>query len=268
MLGPLLFLAAGLGYGDIKIAEFERKAARDIDAQLQGENKKISVDAEVAGLLGAVQGRLTAVTIRASNFSTEGLPLFTETGKPGKGRIGNLRIILSNFYLSGLRVDYLEATIPGCEFDLGLAMKSRKIRLTQSGIGTGYVRLKQDDLVPFILSRVSEIKRVKLRAERGAVFVDGYGEFLVTTTDFSVIAQLAASSDGFQLNLERAKILLGWQRADALASKVLLDALNPVVDLRKDLHLYDAIKVRRLRASSGMIEAWGDTKIPNRPNKP
>ena len=52
------------------------------------------------------------------------------------------------------------------------------------------------------------------------------------------------------------------RRADEVSAQVLLDTLNPVVDLSKGLGLFDAVYVRQIRLRNGVLEATGDTKIP------
>lgn len=265
-LTPLAILAGfgllfGLGNGEIR--RFERDAATDLKSQLTGQNMNVSVRAELNGLAG-LWGDLRSGTIRASDFSTDGLPLFTEPQRRKNGRLGLLRLDLREFVLSGLRVERLEAEIPGCRYDFDLAFRHRKIRLSRSGVGTGTVVLREKDLEDFILRKFSEIKRVSVRIDKDRVFVDGYGEFLIAKTNFTVIAGLQAF-EGTKLLLTDAKIYFDWRRADEPASKALLDTLNPVVDLRKDLGLYDAVTVERIRLRDGRLQAWGATRIPIRP---
>ena len=66
--------------------------------------------------------------------------------------------------------------------------------------------------------------------------------------------------------LAEAKVYLDWRRAEPAAAQVLLDTLNPVVDLNADLGLFDALKIEGVKLDKGVIEAWGKTKIPERPS--
>lgn len=263
---PLAILAGlGLifGLGGAEVRRFERAAAAEIKSKLQGEHAEVSVRTEMNGLAG-LWGELSSATIRATHFETDGLPLFTEPERRKNGKLKLLRIELSDFVLSGLRVERLEAAIPDCRYDFDLALRHKKIRLSRSGIGTGFVVLREQDLADFILRKFSEVKRVSVRIDKDKVFVDGYGEFLIAKTDFVVIASLTPV-DGTKLMLTDAKIYFDWRRADEAASKVLLDTLNPVVDLDKDLGLLDAVFVEGIRLRDGVLKAWGRTKVPERP---
>ena len=268
MIGFILAAIGVLsGFGKISVRQFELAAASDIRGKLTGEHVQVNVQTKLNGLIGGPLGDIKQATIFASNFQTPGLPLFTEPWRSKKGIVRELRIDLSNFMLGKLRVESLKASIPDCRFDYGLATRKKVIRLSKSGVGTGTVRLKAEDLEAFILKKFAEIKRVTVRIEKDKVFVDGFGEFVIVQTNFSVIATLG-SPDGKTLELQNARIFFDDKPAEDAAKKVLLDTLNPVVDLNRDLKLYDAIQVKGIRLLDGYLEAWGDTRIPDSPDPP
>lgn len=257
-----LGLAFGIGAGEVK--RFEKLAAADIGASLSGERKSVRVRSELNGFLGGALGDLKRVTISAERFSTEGLPLFCEPERGTKGKVRELRIQLSDFILSGLRVDRLEATVPDCRFDYDLAIRQRKIRLSRSGTGTGRVRLLEADLEAFLLRKFREIKRVKVRLDRNRAYVTGFGEFLVVQTDFEVIAKLLPL-DGDKILLAEARVFFGEFVADPAVRDLVLRTLNPVVDIDADLGLHGAISMEGIELENGALEAWGKVRIPDRP---
>ena len=65
--------------------------------------------------------------------------------------------------------------------------------------------------------------------------------------------------------LDRARITFDGVPADPMAAKVLLDVMNPVVDLDDDLGLYCAVNVETIRAENGLMIASGRTQIPEKP---
>lgn len=263
---PLLIGLLGLGLlkaANAEVRRFERAAAQEIAAQLSGNEKQVAVQAKVGpeGLFGDV----FQVTIRARDFSADGLPLFAEPWRSTRGRVGTLRIELDSFMLRDLRIQRLRAEIPNCRFDLPLALRRRQIRLSRSGVGTGEVEVTAADLERFILRKYPEIKRVQVRIDRDKVWVDGYGEFLILATDFSVIAKIEPQ-DGDKLVLSHARISLNNRVADDFTRDTLLRTLNPVVNLNSDLRLYGAIQVERITLRDGLLRASGPTKIPVRPS--
>jgi hypothetical protein len=265
MIPLILGLFGALYYlGHSEVRHFENIAAKDIRSKIHGEHAKVSVKVELNGIIGGPLGDLRKATIRASDFETEGVPLFTEPELSKKGLIRDFHIELREFVLSGLRVQELLSDIPDCHFDYGLAVSKKKIRLSASGVGHGEVVIREKDLEAYILRKFKEIKKVSVRVTRGRVLVEGYGEFLIIKTNFLVDAKLIAV-DGTKLMLDEATILFDGKPADELAKKTLLDVLNPVVDLNKDLKLYDAVRVEKIVLQDGVIRASGATKIPVKP---
>jgi len=133
---------------------------------------------------------------------------------------------LQDFYLGGLHVERLEASIPDCRFDLGLAIGKREIRLSRSGAGTGSVTLRDHDLETFVVAKFHDIKRAAIRISGGRIHVDGHGQFLIFDTDFSVEAALVIL-DGSKLALTDATILFDGKPTDESSRQALLAALNP-----------------------------------------
>ena len=252
-------MAALLGGAAVK--HFETLAANDIKSKLRGEHAVVTVHTAPHGLLGHLSGDLNKVTIMAKNFSTDGLPLFTEPDRSKAGKARRVDIALEDFVLAGLHVESLDASIPDCRFDFPLAKRKGKIRLSQSGTGTGSVTIDAPDLEKFILAKFHEIKRVSVHLKDGRALVEGYGEFIVVKANFSVDARLVAV-DGTKLTLADTRISLDNHLATPEAADALLRTLNPIVDLDKDLHLYGTIKVDKIELENEKLTASGATKIP------
>lgn len=259
MLWRLFALGLVFGLGGREVRRFEDVAAREIGGRLEGAQKQVSVKTKIGG-----PEDMLSATIRASRFSTPGLPLFTEPNFSKRGRLRELHLELSDFVLGGLRVESLEATIPECRFDWGLAVSKKTIRLSQSGVGTGRVRLLAKDLEAWILRKFHEIKRIEVRLDRDRVWVKGFGEFVIVQTEFEVMARLVAE-EGVRLVLADAHVYFDGLLADEAVKALVLKTLNPVVDLDGDLGLHGAIRVEGMSLQNGILEAWGRTRIPDRP---
>lgn len=265
-MNPLLpFALLGLGFmaADAEIAKFERAAAEEIALQLEGPNKRVTVEAVPEGL-SAAWGALDSATIEATDFSLKQLPFFTEPERSQAGRLDLLRIRLRDFTMRGLRISELSADIPGCRYDLGLARGQKTFRISKSGEGTGWVKVGEKELADYIVEKYAEVKSATVRVYNDVVWVEGYGEFLIVNTKFTVIAKLTPI-EGTKLVLTDAKIYFDWVRADDAASKVILDLLNPVVELHDELGLYGAIHVTDVRLRDGFVLASGRTRVPERP---
>lgn len=264
LLGGLVALAGALSASEVR--KFERRAAAEIAGRLDGEGKEVRVRADIDGLVGGGLGRLHEVTIAARSFQVSELPLFAEPDRAKDGNIRTLRIRLSDFVLRGLGVEELTADISDSRFDFGLAKKEGKIRLSQSGVGPGYVRMNSAALEKFILHKFREIKSVSVRLEYDKVYVEGRGDFLLFSTDFYVSAKLIARN-GVEVWLDDAWMLLDGKLPLDGSGKVLLDSLNPILDIDKDLRLFGAFQIRDLRSKNGLLELWGVATVPADPRR-
>lgn len=260
-----VLVAAGLfGLGEAQVARAERLAAADLATRLEGG--WVKVDVQPNGF-GAAWGELDRATISAGGFAVDGLPLYEEPERSTAGRVQRLQLRLSDFSLKGLRIESLDADILRSRYDLGLARREGRIRLSRSGSGRGRVLVRQEALAAWIPTRFAEIKRATVTLDKGFAWIEGYGEFLFVATEFQVVSRLAVV-EGTKLVLDRPKIYFRWQRADPLAAQQLLHLLNPVVDLDGDLGLGSAIQVERLVLEDGVLLAEGQTRIPPRPAQP
>jgi len=264
-----LFLAAiGLfgilfGVGASEVRRFENAAARDISGRLAGEHKTVKVRTKIDPLQ-ALGGRIKSATISASQFSTDGLPLFTEPERSKRGRLDELKIQLSDFELSGLRVAKLEARIPDCRFDWGLAQRKGAIRLTQSGIGTGSVEVSRAGLLEFMKVRHPTIRNVRMELAPGRFHLTGTGRFMTFEADVEITSRLE-SPDGYTLHLTDAEILVNGQAANPIAKQTILKILNPVLDLNQHLKLFGALKFDQVEILPDRIRASGVAHIPEHP---
>ncbi|MBV6459295.1 MAG: hypothetical protein HONBIEJF_02440 [Fimbriimonadaceae bacterium] len=266
-MNAIVLAAASLlfGLGHHEIRRFERLATEDIRSRLNTTAEtRIQVRSKLANPITGPFGDISSVLIEAENFQTDALPLFTEPWRSTKGKVGVLKLRLREFSLGKLRIQELSADIPHCRFDYALAVSKKQIRLSRSGLGTGYVAIREADLAAFALTKFREIKRMDIRIQKDKVMVDGYGEFIIAKTPFQVIADLE-SPDGNRLILSRPRIYFDWVRTDEISSQALLKTLNPLVDLQEDLGLFGAMTIDRLRLRDGLLEAWGRTKIPEAP---
>jgi hypothetical protein len=253
-----------IGLGNSEVRRFEREAASEIRSKLQGGGADVTVQARLNGVLGGPLGDLKQVVLRGSNFAASGLPLFTEPERSRKGIVRELKIELEEFDLAGLRVAHLEAASPDCRFDLALALRRRTFRLSRSGLGRGTVRVREKDLADYLMRKYPELQRLSVRIEKGHAFVEGFGQFLILQTDFWLVARLEPRH-GVELVLTNARVVFGDRVADEASKRALLDALNPVVHLDKDLRLHGALTLEGVRLEHGVLEAWGATRIPTRP---
>ncbi|MBC8065398.1 MAG: DUF2993 domain-containing protein [Chlorobia bacterium] len=257
-LAGLLF-----GVGSSEVRRFENAAARDISSRLLGVSKQVKVRIKFDPFQ-AIGGRLKSGTITASNFVTEGLPLFTQPEGSKRGRLDELKISLAEFELTGLQVKKLEARIPNCRFDFGLAQKKGQIRLTKSGIGTGSVEIDQRGLLKYISQRHPTLKNVQLQLLSDQIQISGTGRFMAFEAYVQIQSRLH-SPDGSTIQLVDAEVLINGEKAVPLARDAVLKVLNPVVDLNRDLKLFGALTIDSVTVGANSLMATGRAHIPDHP---
>lgn len=242
----------------------EKRAAVDIAAKLSGPDKEVRVSASFDSPFHALGGNVASATITARNFSVNGLPLFTEPWRSKAGRVGTLHLRLYDFMLRDLPVEELRADIRSCRFDLGLALREKKVRLSKSGEGPGYVRVTADALERFVLEKYREITSISIRLEKYKLFAEGEGDFLVFKSRFYVIADIVPKN-GTELWLANAVVFLDDKRVRDGSDAAILDTLNPVIDQNEDLGLHGALRLERVEIRNGFVELFGTARIPEAP---
>jgi hypothetical protein len=252
-----------LYFGKIEVAGFEKAAAADLVTRLAGDDVRVQVQAKIGP--EAIWGDVARVSIEASGFEADGLPLYTEPKRSRRGVIRNLDIRLSDFRIRGLRIESLSATIPDNRFDFSLALRKRQMRLTRSGEGTGEVVVSEADLADFILLKYKFIDHCTVQIENDKIYVDGSGDFGLFKSGFSVVAKLEPL-DGSKLMLTFARISFDGMLVDDARRDLMIKAINPVVDLDRDLELHGALYVEKLILEDGRMKAIGRARIPEMPN--
>lgn len=263
---PLLIGLAGLGLwraANAEIHRFERLAAEEITAKLAGEARKVTIRANAGP--EAIFGDVHRVTLSATRFEANGLPLYTEPKRSHAGSVSDFEIDLSDFTLRGLHVARLRASIPDCRFDLPLAVRHHNFRLSRSGEGTGEVVVAEQDLQSFILAKFHGVKDIVVHADRDKLFIEGRADILMLSANFALAARLMP--DHGRLLIRYPHLSLNGQPAGEAMVQVLTNFLNPVVDLNRDLGLAGAMDVDRLVLRDGLIRATGRIRIPTQPSE-
>lgn len=264
----LIGLIAALGTGGVlaeaELTRFEREAASEVASHLEPTPATlVGVEVTPLGIVESLRGEVAHVSITAQAFSVSGLPLFTEPHLAKSGTIRRLEIVLHDFNLRGLQVEQLRARLSTCRYDLGLARSRRVLRLSESGEGPGYVRVGERALERFILHKYRNINRVSVRLDAGKILVSGQGDFGLLNVDFLVLGEIGPRN-GTQLVLENARVVLDGMRADPATARGFLEAVNPVIDENRDLHLNGAMTIEQVRIRAGFIELLGTARVPER----
>jgi hypothetical protein len=242
----------------------ERAAERQILQQLGG-NGWVQVRIEPRwGALGVWLARADTITVRASGFHAAEVPFFTETPVPAwQGRAESVQIVLERFSLKGFPVRRLEATIPDVSLDSRAAAFRLKIRLFGAGWGEGRVVLDEEDLATFVKRRLPEVHSPQVRVTASEIYITGDLAALLTVWRFEAKGRVAVR-DGRQVVIDNAQVRVeGEDLPPAVVQKV-ISALNPVLDVERDMNLGSMFVVERVEQEDGFVKLIGRATVSPR----
>jgi hypothetical protein len=254
-------LGAGLLIGT-EWARIESAAEADVKAILGA--KEVSVAATSDGIIGTALGQVQKVTIAASGFAVDGMPLFTDPELSTRGKMRHLEIVLQDFVIRDLPVIELRCNIPNNRFALGL-LREGKVRLTKSGEGTGSVTIDQNGLQTYILKRFSAAESIEITLDKYKLIAKGTASLAMIKRKFEIICDLAIE-DKRRLVIANPITFIEGKRIRDGSDSALLRAFNPVLDLDRDLGLHGAFDMETIRITRGKATIHGRARIPNRPD--
>lgn len=257
----LLFLVGGAKEFTRRL---ERAAERQILQQLGGQGQ-VQVRIQPRwGAIGVWLARAKTITVQASGFQTAQIPFFTERNVPAWcGVADNVRIMLEDFSLSGLPIHRLEATIPRVLLDSREAAFRLRIRLFDAPWGEGSVVLDEQGLAQFVQRRLPEVRLPRVQVTPSQLYIHGELAALLTPWRFEARGVVAVR-DGRQIVVEQVQVSLeGTDLNPTLVQKV-LSALNPILDVERDLRLGKAFVVEHVEQEEGFVRLVGRATIPPR----
>jgi hypothetical protein len=242
----------------------ERAAERQILQQLGG-NGWVQVRIEPRwGALGVWLARADTITVQASGFRAAQMPFFAESPVPAwRGHVERVQIVLERFSLKGFPVRRLEATIPDVSLDSRAAAFRLKIRLFGAGWGEGRVVLDEEDLATFVKRRLPEVHSPQVRVTASEIYITGDLAALLTVWRFEAKGRVAVR-DGRQVVIDNAQVRVeGEDLPPAVVQKV-ISALNPVLDVERDMNLGSMFVVERVEQEDGFVKLIGRATVPPR----
>ena len=258
-----LALAAGVLIGT-EWGRIERAAEADIKAILDAEH--VSITATMDGILGTALGQVESVTIEASGFEVEGMPLFTDPELSQRGKMRRLEIVLKDFVIRDLPVIELRCDIPDNRFALGL-LREGKVRLTKSGEGVGSVVIDEQGLERYILARFRAAESIDIKLDKYKLFAKGTASLAMIRRNFEIICDLAIEDKRRLVIADPITFIEGKRIRDG-SDSALLRAFNPVLDLDRDLGLHGAFDMETILIKGGIATIKGKARIPVRPANP
>ena len=255
----LFAIVLTLGRGAMR--EIEKSAAREIRQRIGGECR---VQLEPDGVDGLMQGRLKTLTVRARDFTLDGLPFTLEPERPRSGRIKQFVMHMSNANLRGLRAERALAIIPEVYYDKSLALSKRIFRLSATGVGACEIVVNERDLAAYIARKFAPYMReVDVQITPEQITVQGTAVLFVGEVRFRAVGKLVPR-EGRYLDLAEVSIETEGANLPAESANLLRQFLNPIIDIERDLGLHDGLSVETIISELGKMRALGKVWIPNK----
>ncbi|MCX7925804.1 MAG: DUF2993 domain-containing protein [Fimbriimonadales bacterium] len=247
-----------LGRGALR--EIEKTAAREIKQRIGGGDFQVKIEPD--GVDGLTQGRLRTLTVRARNFTLDGLPFTLEPDRPKSGRIRQFVLRMENANLRGLRAEHADAVIPDVSYDKGLAISRRVFRLSATGVGVCEIVVNEADLAAYITRKYApSVREVSVRITPEQTTVQGVAVLLANEVRFRAVGKLAPR-DGRYLDLTEVQVQIEGANLPPESANLLRQFLNPIIDIDRDLGLYDGLAVESVQSEPGRLRALGKVWIP------
>jgi len=249
-----------LGRGAIR--ELEKSAAREIRQRI-GDGK-FTVKLDIDGVDGLAQGRLKTLTVQARDFTLNGMPFTLEPERPKSGRIEQFVMLMTNANLRGLRAERATAVIPEVYYDKSLALSKRIFRLSATGIGACEIVINETDLAAYIVRKYAPyLREVTVQITPEQTTVQGVATLFVGEVRFRAVGRLAPR-DGRYLDLAEVHLEIEGANLPSESANLLRRFLNPIIDLERDLGLYDGLAIDAVISEQGRMCARGRVWIPDK----
>jgi len=171
---------------------------------------------------------------------------------------------MTNANLRGLRAEQAVAIIPEVYYDKSLAIRKRIFRLSATGIGACEIVVNETDLAAYILRKYAPyIREVSVQITAEQTIVQGVAALFVGEVRFKAIGKLAPR-DGRYLDLAEVRIEIEGANLPVESANLLRQFLNPIIDIERDLGLYDGLAIDTVLSELGKMRALGRVWIPEK----
>ena len=189
------------------------------------------------GLFGYYANDLYSVDISGRGMTATDLPFRVAARGGWKGSIKHLRLDLRDFTLNGLPVRRLTADIPDSTYDLGWAFYRSRLQLRSVGTGPASVEVGSDALLIYLNRKYSSsLSDVNLRFHNEKIALSGIIRLFGIETEFTATGTLSPRDSRF-VDLTSPVVTLGGKELNAKDAGIILDTVNPLLDLENDFGL-------------------------------
>ena len=243
-------------------AERARYAARrDLERAIPGSSFQVSVVPR--GFLGLAVGEVDSATVRGKGFAVQNLPFTVEPRGGLLARLRTLKLELSDISLRDLPVKTLTASIPRVQVDGFRVLFNGHFTIRGAESGTGVAVITAEGLREFMAKKRPEFRELTVKLTPGEALVSGHAAVFLGPTPLEARVKIGVS-EGRYLNAADAIVKLNGKEIPALLTQRLLQGLNPIIDVDRDLGLGDWLYVTSAEVGEGILTVRGRVTIPRK----
>ena len=260
----------GLALFSAFAAERARYAARrDLERAIPGSAFQVSV--RPRGALGLAFGEVESATIRGQRFTVQELPFRIEPRGGLLARLGTLKLELRDITLRDLPVRSLDASIPRVRVDGPRVLFNGHFTIRGAESGTGVAVITAEGLSEFMARKRPEFSDLAIKLIPGEALVSGRAAVFLGPTPLEARVKIGVT-EGRYLNAAEAKVSISGRAVPERLTQRLLQSLNPIIDVDRDLGLSDWLYVTSAEVGEGILIVRARVTIPlkvvPKPEKP
>jgi hypothetical protein len=237
----------------------ERAIVRDVSRTADGGAVGARVDGR--GLFGLAVGQASTVFVSGRGFKSEGFPFKVTRGDGIRAYVGRLNLDFRDFTLQGIPVRRFTADLPGTSIDAGRAFFDELIILRTAGEGTSEAVVGPEALAALFGKKYPQYKNVRIGLRPGWVDVSAEAPAIGATLKLESSSRVGLS-EGKYVVLTESSMRLNGKEATPQFVLSTLKAVNPVVDLEKDLGLGAYFIAREVEVGDGTLTVRGAAIVP------
>ncbi len=236
-------------------------AAQQVHAMFHNTGT-VRATVEARGMFGLIASDIWAVDIYGEHLQTDRMP-FTAYPKGGwKGSIRHLRLHLTDFTLADLPIERLDADVPSVTFDIGRVVWKEQIVVRGAGSGPAEVRVNKDGLRHYLLKRYTQtLSDVEIWIQNKKLYISGTAHFGLAPSHFVAACRLAPRA-GRYLEVADPILMLNNHPVSPQLSAVILQQINPVLDVERDLGLGQVFTMAEVEIGESDVIIRGQATIP------
>ncbi len=237
----------------------ERAIVHDLNRSVKGG--EIHARVKPRGFYGLLVGQGDVVSVTGQGFATEGFPFKVKRGDGLRAHVRHLKFDFQDFLLRGSQVKRFTAEIPSVNLDIFRAFFDDRIIVRTAGEGTAEAVVDEKGLADFVTRKYPQLSDVAVKLIDGKILVGGSMSLLGAKTRVDAVSDLVVR-EGRYVDAVNMSIALNNKEAAPFMRDTIVNSLNPVLDLEKDLGLGAYFHATAIEIGKGTLTMRGRAMVP------